>query len=233
MGEAAAVGRGVHVGFTAARLRRVYADLAGRPAMELVACPRSTDTTGPASPRSSARHERCARRRRGVSAERRLDDWLASTAASANAAVEAVERPRVTSRWYVRLRGEEKEFTTVWLTLGQRTLRYETYVLPAPEENAAELYENLLRRNEQLVGAHFSIGIEDAVFLRGELPVGIVSHADLDRVIGTLYARSSSASSDAADRLRQPIFLMASLAPKTPLARLGRARPARALTLAA
>ena len=25
---------------------------------------------------------------------------------------------------------------TVWLTLGQRTLRYETYVMPAPEENA-------------------------------------------------------------------------------------------------
>ena len=58
----------------------------------------------------------------------------------------------------------------MWLTLGQRTLRYETYVMPAPEENAAELYEHLLRRNERLVGAHFSIGIEDAVFLRGELP---------------------------------------------------------------
>ena len=28
-------------------------------------------------------------------------------------------------RWYVRLGGEQKEFTTVWLTLGQRTLRYD------------------------------------------------------------------------------------------------------------
>ena len=70
----------------------------------------------------------------------------------------------------MRLRGEDKDLTTVWLTLGQRTLRYETYVMPAPEENAAELYEHLLRRNERLVGAHFAIGVEDAVFLRGELP---------------------------------------------------------------
>src|SRR5215212_4237680 len=86
-------------------------------------------------------------------------------------------------RWYVRLRGEDKEFTTIWLTLGQRTLRYETYVMPAPEENDGALYEHLLRRNEKLVGAHFSIGIEDAVFLRGELPVDAVTEAELDRVI--------------------------------------------------
>ncbi len=121
--------------------------------------------------------------------ERRLDEWLASIAASASVPVESIERAEGdVRRWYVRLRGEDKEFTTVWLTLGQRTLRYETYVLPAPEENAAELYEHLLRRNERLVGAHFSIGIEDAVFLRGELPVGSLSEAELDRAIGTLYA---------------------------------------------
>ena len=60
--------------------------------------------------------------------------------------------------------------------------------MPAPEENAGALYEHLLRRNERLVGAHFSIGIEDAVFLRGELGVAALTEAELDRVIGTLYA---------------------------------------------
>jgi len=120
--------------------------------------------------------------------ERRIDEWLASIAAGW-LPVDAIERGEPDERrWYVRLRGEDKDFTTVWLTLGQRTLRYETYVMPAPEENAAELYEHLLRRNEKLVGAHFSIGIEDAVFLRGELPVGALSEPELDRVVGTLYA---------------------------------------------
>ena len=120
--------------------------------------------------------------------ERRIDEWLASIAAGWMP-VEAIERGAGDERrWYVRLRGEDKEFTTIWLTLGQRTLRYETYVMPAPEENDGALYEHLLRRNERLVGAHFSIGIEDAVFLRGELPVDAVSEAELDRVIGTLYA---------------------------------------------
>ena len=86
------------------------------------------------------------------------------------------------------MRGEEKDVTTIWFTLGQRTLRYETYVMPAPEENHADFYEHLLRRNDGLVGAHFAIGVEDAVFLRGELPVAALDDAELDRVLGTLYA---------------------------------------------
>src|SRR5262245_29889124 len=91
-------------------------------------------------------------------------------------------------RWYIRMRGDEKDFITVWLTLGQRTLRYETYVLPAPEENEAAFYEHLLRRNDGLVGVHFSIGTEDAVFLRGELAVAAVDEREVDRALATLYA---------------------------------------------
>ena len=45
----------------------------------------------------------------------------------------------------------------------------------------------LLRRNDSLVGAHFSIGAEDAVYLRGELPDVAVVDDELDRVLGTLY----------------------------------------------
>ncbi len=121
--------------------------------------------------------------------ERRIDGWLRAMAEGGSVPVESIDRAEGdVRRWYVRLRGEDKDFTTVWMTLGQRTLRYETYVMPAPEENTAELFEHLLRRNERLVGVHFSIGIEDAVFLRGALPVGAVDDAELDRVIGTLYA---------------------------------------------
>ena len=102
--------------------------------------------------------------------DRRISEWLAGFAAR-DGQIVAIDRGGPDEhRWYVRMRGVEKEFTTVWLTLGQRTLRHETYVMPAPEENDAVLYENLLRRNERLTGLHFAIGVEDAVFLRGELP---------------------------------------------------------------
>ena len=123
--------------------------------------------------------------------ERRIDEWLGSLRSS-NSAIVAIDRaepePAFRARWYVRMRGEAKEFTTVWITLGQRTLRYETYVMPAPEENLPEFFDNLLRRNERLVGAHFSIGAEDAVFLRGDLPLTALSESELDRIVGSLYA---------------------------------------------
>lgn len=119
--------------------------------------------------------------------ERNIDEWLANLRGS-NTAIVAIDRAEGDEiRWYVRMCGEEKEFTTIWLTLGQRTLRYETYVMPAPEENAEHLYESVLRRNEKLVGAHFSIGAEDALFLRGELPLALVCEAELDRIVGTIY----------------------------------------------
>ena len=125
--------------------------------------------------------------------ERKVDEWL-SAISDGTPQIVAIDRGTAddtstgAARWYVRMRGEEKDVTTVWLTLGQRTMRYETYVMPAPQENAEALYENLLRRNDRLVGAHFSIGVEDAVFLRGELSNSLLSHAELDRVLGTLYA---------------------------------------------
>lgn len=120
--------------------------------------------------------------------ERQIDEWLGRIRASYTN-IEAVDRAEGDEiRWFVRMRGEEKDFTTIWLTLGQRTLRYETYVMPAPEQNAELLYETILRRNEKLVGAHFSIGVEDAIFLRGELVLSALVERELDRAIGTMYA---------------------------------------------
>jgi hypothetical protein len=123
----------------------------------------------------------------------RIDAWLEAFAAG-NPMIAAIDHGTSDDtalgepRWYVRMRGEEKDFITVWLTLGQRTLRYETYVMPTPEDNQQAVAELLLRRNDALVGAHFSIGDEDANYLRGELPDVAVDEAELDRVLGTLYS---------------------------------------------
>ena len=117
-----------------------------------------------------------------------IDAWLHRMQAE-NPTIEAIDRGDGGDlRWYVRMKGEQKEYTTVWLSLGQRTLKYETYVMPAPLENVKQVYETALRRNERLVGAHFAIGVEDALFLRGELPLAALTEAELDRVIGSLYA---------------------------------------------
>jgi len=120
--------------------------------------------------------------------ERQIDEWLAGFKADHDVVADVQRGEGDERRWYVRMRGTEKDVTTVWLLLGQRTLKYETYFVAAPEENQAAFYEHLLRRNDKLVGAHFSIGVEDAVFLRGEVPIGALDQDELDRILGSLYA---------------------------------------------
>jgi hypothetical protein len=117
-----------------------------------------------------------------------IEAWLARQQAE-NPVVAAVERDEESGerRWFVRVTGEEKDVFTIWFHLGQRTLHYETYVMPAPEENHALFYEHLLRRNLKLHGAAFAIGDEDAIFLVGQLGNEAIDDDELDRVLGSLY----------------------------------------------
>ena len=119
----------------------------------------------------------------------RIDAWLARQLEE-NPVVAAVERDEESGerRWFVRVHGEEKDVFTIWFHLRQRTLHYETYVMPAPEENHAALYEHLLRRNLKLYGAAFAIGDEDAVFLVGQLDNQAITDDELDRILGSMYA---------------------------------------------
>src|SRR5690625_2129642 len=106
-----------------------------------------------------------------------------------NPVVAAVERDTTVDvrRWFVRVHGEEKDVFSIWFRLDQRCLHYETYVMPAPEENEAQLYEHLLRRNLGLNGAAFAIGDEDAVFLVGQLANESIDEDELDRIFGSLF----------------------------------------------
>lgn len=120
--------------------------------------------------------------------EARIDAWLQGELAD-NPVVASIERGAPSERrWYVRINGEAKDVYAVWFTLRQRTLHYETYVMPAPEENHAQFYEHLLRRNRKLNGCAFCIGEEDAVFLAGQLPDHAIDEGELDRILGTIYA---------------------------------------------
>ena len=120
--------------------------------------------------------------------EAHIDAWLAAEM-EANPVIEAVERSDDdVIRWFIRVRGEEKDVWTAWWTLGQRTLGFETYLMPAPEENRVAVFEHLLRRNRKLTGLQLEIGSEDAIFLRGSLPVAAVTDAELDRILGSMWA---------------------------------------------
>ena len=112
-----------------------------------------------------------------------IDGWAVKEAS--NPLLEAVERDGL--RWLIRLAGEDKEHITVWLSLRERTLSHECHVMPAPEEAHQAVYEHLLRANARLYGMAFAIGLEDAVYLRGQVPVDWLDEPELDRLVGSSW----------------------------------------------
>jgi hypothetical protein len=118
-----------------------------------------------------------------------IEAW-AEDALATNPLLVAVDRDPETDRWYLRMRGEEKMVTTIWLTLRERTLHFETYFMPAPEEQIEVLYEYRLRSNNRLFVWRFAIGLEDALYLVGQLPVSAIDAEELDRIVGSGYAYS-------------------------------------------
>ncbi len=120
--------------------------------------------------------------------EARIDAWFRAEH-ERNPMIAAVDRGEPDERrWYVRLVGEQKDTFTLWFTLGQRTLQYETYVMPAPEEDEARFYQHLLVRNLGLHGWAFAVGEESAIFLVGAVAASAVTEDELDRIVGSGWA---------------------------------------------
>jgi hypothetical protein len=112
--------------------------------------------------------------------ERRIERWLADPGSSVEYAEE------VEGRWAVRVRQEARDATTVWFTIGQRSLEYEAYVLPAAE-GGRDLYRQALHRNMKGWRAHYALDEEGGLVLRGRLAKPHVSDLELDLALGEIY----------------------------------------------
>lgn len=94
---------------------------------------------------------------------------------------------QVDDRWAVRMRQGVRSATTVWWTVGDRSVAAEAYVLPAPPANQAEVYRLCLLRNHRMWRCHFSLDREGAVVLTGRLKVAEVTPRSLDLLLGEIY----------------------------------------------
>jgi Putative bacterial sensory transduction regulator len=112
--------------------------------------------------------------------------WAKDWHASALLGVEHQPLPddRGHFHWLIRLKGEEKDVITLWLSLRQRTVHVETEVTPAPEENRETLYRYLLTKNAELRELHLAIGPEDGIYLMAQIPIPELTKERLDEVVG-------------------------------------------------
>jgi hypothetical protein len=89
-------------------------------------------------------------------------------------------------RWAVRMRQDARDATTVWFEVGERSLKYEAYVMPLPEGSTGA-YHQALRRNITSWRCFFAIDAEGGLVLRGRLPEQSVTSVELDFALGEIY----------------------------------------------
>lgn len=92
------------------------------------------------------------------------------------------------TEFLIPLRGEHKLVTNALLTVAESALVVEAFFMRRPDDNKAEVYAFLLRRNLRTFGVHFAIDRLGDVYLTGRLSLASVSAPDIDTLLGSLLA---------------------------------------------
>lgn len=102
--------------------------------------------------------------------------------------------------WSTTLTGEHKRTIGMVLSVGDHTLIVESHFMRAPDENAALLYEQLLKRNQRSYVLRFCVYDSGDVMLVGVVPLAGITPEEVDRIAGVLLTTADE-SYNAALRL--------------------------------
>lgn len=119
-----------------------------------------------------------------------LEGWFAG---EPDVSVESIESAGGRPGWFTVLRGEHKRTVPVYLELGEEHLTVQSFFLAAPDENQAEVYGFLLRRNLRTYLLRFALTDAGAVLLVGLVPRAAVTPDLMDRLLGQLLAAADEA----------------------------------------
>lgn len=112
--------------------------------------------------------------------ERSIADWVNDPAS------DVVYAEEVEGRFAVRMRQTIRDATTVWFTVGQRSLTAEAYVIPALEHPGGA-HRLALIRNHKSFRVNFALDTEEALVLRARIPIERVTAEELSYVLAEIY----------------------------------------------
>jgi hypothetical protein len=93
----------------------------------------------------------------------------------------------------VVLPGERKLKTTCSLVVGAHSLSVNAFVARRPDENFEAVYRWLLERNTKMYAVAFALDHLGDIFLTGRVPLGSITPAEVDRLLGAVLDYSDSA----------------------------------------
>ncbi len=84
----------------------------------------------------------------------------------------------------VELPGERKLITNTLLSIGEHSVRVESFVCRRPDENHEAVYRFLLKRNRRLYGVAYTLDNIGDIYLIGRIALDVVNADEIDRVLG-------------------------------------------------
>ena len=96
------------------------------------------------------------------------------------------ERGTRGDEFVVSLPGEKKLKTVASLVVSDTAVSVSAFVIRNPDENHAEVYRFLLRRNLRLPGLAYAVDKAGDVYVAGRLPAAAVDAGALDQLLGVV-----------------------------------------------
>jgi hypothetical protein len=93
----------------------------------------------------------------------------------------------VDGRWAVRMRQTVREATTVWWEAGERSVRAEAYLFPAPERQTEAVYRLCLARNGSAWRSRLALDAHSDIVIRARIANQHVSVSELEWTLGEIY----------------------------------------------
>lgn len=94
------------------------------------------------------------------------------------------------------LPGEKKLRTVCSVVVSAQAMSVSAFVIRRPDENHADFYRFLLRRNLRMPGVAYAVDQVGDVYLTGRLPIAGVDKDSLDRLLGVVLDACDSAFND-------------------------------------
>lgn len=91
------------------------------------------------------------------------------------------------------LPGEHRLRTTVSILVGAYSVSINAFIIRNPDENHAEVYRWLLKRNRRMYAVSYAIDHLGDIYLVGKVALKAIDDDELDRLLGTILENSDGA----------------------------------------
>lgn len=90
-------------------------------------------------------------------------------------------------QWGIRMAQRSRDFTTLWFDVGEITVRFEAYLLPAPPNNREAVYRYCLARNGSTWPATIIADKHGELYVMGRVPLASLDTSTLDQAVGAVF----------------------------------------------